>query len=394
MSIERGDPDMMPHRIASEFHSRFSKQPRLFRAPGRVNIIGEHCDYNDGFVMPVNTALYTWLAIAPREDRLIRVHSANFDRTLSLHLDEVVRGDARQWFEYIKAVVWVLQAEGVALRGADILIHGDIPLGGGLSSSASLETVVAFALMELSAANIDRGRLALWCKRAENEFVGVACGIMDQTVISLSGPGYAMKLDCRSLEFDPVPMPEDARILVVDTGVHHQLNDGGFNARRQDCEDAVATLARHCDGISALRDVSMDLLDHHRDQLDEQMYRRARHVVTEIQRVHDAQIAMQHNDLEGLGRILNASHASLRQDFEVSCSELDTLTEIVRASEDVYGSRMVGAGFGGCAIALVKADRLEPVIETICLEYGELLGTEPWWHVVSPSDPVGEVARP
>ena len=385
---------MTPDRMVSEFRARFGTLPRLFRAPGRVNIIGEHCDYNDGFVMPVNTALYTWLAIAPREDRLIHVHSSNFGSTQSLNLENLGKGDGEHWFEYIKAVAWVLHDEGIGLHGAEILIHGEIPLGGGLSSSASLETVLAFALMENTGAGIERGRLARWCKRAENEFVGVNCGIMDQYVISLSESNHAMKLDCRSLEFDQVPMPEDARILVVDTGVKHQLNDGGFNARRQECENAVSIVAGHADGIIALRDVSIELLELHRQELDERLFRRARHVVTELQRVGNAQWAMQHNELETLGRILNASHVSLREDFEVSCSELDALTTIARKCPGVYGSRMVGAGFGGCTISLVKPACLDQVIETICLEYGKQCGAEPWWHVVSPSDPVGEVARP
>jgi galactokinase len=379
------------HSLREEFIARFKRQPRLFRAPGRVNIIGEHCDYNDGFVMPVNTALYTWLAISPRDDRLVRVHSINFDHTQTLHLDELRPGGDEQWFEYIKSVVWVLQDEGVVLSGADVLIHGEIPLGGGLSSSASLETVFAYGLMMISAATIDRGQLAQWCQRAENEFVGVNCGIMDQYVISLSASNQAMKLDCRSLQYDQVALPVSACILVVDTGVHHQLKNGGFKKRRRDCEHVVSILGQLVEGIVALRDVSPAMLELHRGQLDDQAYRRARHVVTEIQRVALAQQAMLDNDLPTLGQILNDSHASLRDDFEVSSEELDALTGIARSCEGVYGARMVGAGFGGCIISLVKLSCLKAVIETICLEYSTLKGSEPWWHVVAASDPVGEV---
>jgi galactokinase len=282
--------------------------------------------------------------------------------------------------------------EGIQLKGADILIQGDIPLGGGLSSSASLETVLAYALLDNIQLELSRSQLALWCQRAENEFVGVACGIMDQFVISLSRHNEAMKLDCRWLEYEQVKIPRDVLLLVVDCGVKHQLSDGGFNALRMDCEQAARLVNQACGNIRALRDVSTDQLVKARELMDNRVYRRARHVVSEIQRVRDAHIALQLSDHLALGTILDASHASLRDDFGVSCDELDALTGIARACDGVYGSRMVGAGFGGCTISLVDANSIGQVTDTICHEYGSLLGSKPWWHVVSPSDPVGRVS--
>jgi galactokinase len=377
--------------VLNAFQSKFAKPARLFRAPARVNIIGEHCDYNDGFVMPSNTALYTWLAIAPREDRIVQVLASDFNQTVRFDLDELHKDPAGAWQEYIKGVLHVLQQEGFELRGADILTTGEIPLGGGLSSSASLETVLAFAMLSIAGHAIDRSQMALMCKIAENEFVGVACGIMDQYVISLCERDKAMKLDCRSLEYEPVPLPDDAQLLIVNSGVVHSLREGSLNNRRQECEQAVSLLIDSGLQIKALRDVSLEDLERHRGALSNVLYRRCRHVLTEIQRVSDAYEAMNNNDPDTLGILMNQSHNSLRDDFEVSCSELDSLVDITRNCEGVYGSRMVGAGFGGCTLSLIKSEKTEAVITEICKHYGEILGHKPWYQIVEPSEPVQEI---
>jgi len=377
--------------VLSAFKTHFKQEPRLFRAPARINVIGEHCDYNDGFVMPANTALYTWLAITPRDDRTVRILASDYNQQAFLDLDKLRPNPNGGWQEYFKGVFHILQDEGFELTGADILTTGEIPLGGGLSSSASLETVTAFAMLTCAGHDIDRQQLALMCKRAENEFVGVACGIMDQYVISLCGKDEAMMLDCRSLEFEPAPLPSDVQFLIVNSGVVHSLREGGLNERRQECEKAVELLTGKGLEITALRDVSMDDLETHRDELGDLLFCRGRHVVSEIQRVHDASRAMIDDDPVKLGQLINQSHDSLRDDYEVSCSELDLLVDIARDCDGVYGSRMVGAGFGGCTVTLVHRDKAEEVASKIGDRYCQVMKHGPWRHIVEVCGPVREI---
>jgi galactokinase len=376
----------------SGFERHFGAPERLYRAPARTNIIGEHCDYNDGLVMPVNMALYTWLATKPRDDRMVRIIASGFDTPAEFDLDALHPEPGGGWAEYPKGVMQVLEANGFALRGADILLATDIPIGGGLSSSASLETVVGMAMLDGAGHAIDRSKLAWMCKAAENEFVGVSCGIMDQYVIALSAKGQAMMLDCRSMRFLQVLVPEDVRLLVVHSGVRHALNDGGFNQRQEECQQVVSILQKENPATRALRDVTAEQLELNREKLGETLFRRARHVVNEIQRVRDAHGAMASGDPQRLGNLLNDSHESLRDDFEVSCAELDDLVTIARNCDGVLGSRMVGAGFGGCTVSLVEAERVDQVQREVCEEYGRKLGRPPWACVVESADPVTEVA--
>ena len=377
--------------VLSAFQSQFGNSARLFRAPARINIIGEHTDYNEGLVMPANTALHTWLAIAPREDRIVRMRALDFDQAVEVSLDTLQTNPNGGWQEYPKGVLHVLQDEGFDLRGADVLIAGEIPLGSGLSSSASLETVMAFAMLSCSAYDIDRCRLALMCREAENEFVGVSCGIMDQYVIALCSRDHAMMLDCRSLEYELVPLPANARLLIVNSGVEHRLREGSLNTRRQECEQATARLADSLPEIVALRDVGPAQLEIHRSTLGDRLYRRSKHVITEIQRVRTALQAMVNDDPVTLGQVMTASHTSLKNDFEVSCDELDALVDISLNCDGVYGSRMVGAGFGGCTVSLVDRKRVGQVIGEICCQYGKQLRRDPWCHVLEASDPVHEL---
>jgi galactokinase len=377
--------------VVTAFRAEFGRPARIFRAPARVNIIGEHCDYNDGFVMPTNTALYTWLAIAPREDRLVRILALDFKQTVEIDLDQLQKDPQGGWQEYIKGVLLILQDEGFELKGADILTTGEIPIGGGLSSSASLEAVLAFAMLSCAGYDVDRQKLALMCKRAENEFVGVSCGIMDQYVISLCGKDQAMMLDCRSLQYKPAPLSDEAQFLIINSGVVHSLREGGLNDRRHECEQAVTHLRNGGLEIDALRDLSLENLDAHHVDLSDVLYRRCRHVVTEIQRVEDAFEAMVNNELDTLGQLMDQSHDSLRDDFEVSCIELDMLVDIARKCDGVYGSRMVGAGFGGCTVSLVNRNNVQSVAEEICAQYLSIKGQDLWYHIVEASDPVQEI---
>ncbi len=375
--------------VHDAFVGRFGGQPQLFRAPGRVNIIGGHTDYNEGFVLPTTTGLHTWVAIAPRTDRTLRVFSRLFDSLEEIDLDRIEKCADAQWYEYVKGVAAILETAGHSLRGADIVIDGDIPLGGGLSSSASLETVLAFALLDRADIEIERGELAQLCQRVETEYVGIRCGIMDQYVISRCVKNRAMMLDCRSLEFQSVEMPADARLLVVDTGVSHRLPVGEYNSRREECEEAVALLAGEIPQLGALRDLDLAQLEAKRKLLDDRHYRRCRHIVSENQRVQDACSALQRGDVQRLGELITASHVSLRDDYEISCAELDALVEIMNSCPEVYGSRLVGGGFGGCVVCLVDAPHLDRVMDRVQVEYGALLGRAPWAHAVTPSDPVG-----
>jgi len=375
--------------IHDEFVRRFGRSPKLFRAPGRINIIGGHTDYNEGFVLPTTTGLYTWIAIAPRDDRILRAFSRIFDSTEDIDLDQIKRRGDGQWCEYVKGVASILEGAGHSLRGADIVIDGDIPLGGGLSSSASLETVLAFALLDCAGIAIDRGELAQLSQRAETDFVGARCGIMDQYVISRCANDRAMMLDCRSLEFQSVALPANSSFLVVDTGVKHRIPAGEYNSRREECEEAVSLLASEIPQLGALRDLDLAQLEDKKKLLDDRHYRRCRHIVSEIQRVKDACAALQRGDVAQLGELITASHVSLRDDYEISCAELDALVEILNSYPEVYGTRLVGGGFGGCTVSLVGSPQLDQVIDKVQTEYGALLGKPPWVHAVTPSDPVG-----
>jgi galactokinase len=383
-------PEMpKPRQVMAEFERRHGGGGRLYRAPGRVNLVGEHTDYNDGFVMPMNTAVFTWVAIRPRADRRVIAHSVLFDETVEFECGSTGHAGSGGWPAYLEGVVRVLSEEGYALSGADLLIDGNVPLGGGLSSSASLETALAVAFLDSAGHPIDPARVALMCQRAENEYVGVKCGIMDQFVIAGGACNHAMKLDCRTLRFEHVALPDNLGILVTDTGVKHQLGAGEYNRRREACESAVAVLAAADPSVRALRDATPELLDRQREALGDTLFRRARHVVTENLRVHAAERALGAGDLEALGRLIDASHDSLRDDYEVSCAELDYLVANARRSAGVYGSRMVGGGFGGCIITLADSGRLPHIRTTLSRAYEEFAGRAPWQHVVEPAPPAG-----
>lgn len=376
-------------KLAKKFKELFDRKPVLYRAPGRVNIIGEHTDYNDGYVMPMNTSVFTWIAACPRNDRVVCLHSVLFGEAFEFNLDDIEPGGAPAWAEYAKGVAYVLQDEGYELTGANLLVDGEIPLGGGLSSSASLEAVIGVALLGSSGLEADPMKLALMCQRAEHEFAGVPCGIMDQAVICCCPEGHAIRLDCRSLEIVGIRLPEDLCLLVVDSGVKHQLSDGGYKQRRAECDFAIGLIRSREQGVSSYRDVSPDMVEKYSTDLGDLPFRRARHVVGETRRVLDAEAAIAREDLEELGKILNASHASLRDDFMVSCKELDFLQQTAVETPGVYGARMVGGGFGGCTITLVDPVCLDDVRTRILRAYKDFSGEEPWSHVVVSAAPAG-----
>ncbi|MBT8078563.1 MAG: galactokinase [Gammaproteobacteria bacterium] len=374
--------------ITVAFERRFGGKPLICRAPGRINIIGAHADYNEGLVLPTTTALYTRVAIASRHDQRIRAWSENFGDGAEFDLPTLQRSDNRHWSDYVKAVVSVLQDTACIKSGFDILINGDLPLGGGLSSSASLETALGYALISIGGNEVDRRQLALLCQRAEAEFVGARCGIMDQYAISCGASGHATLLDCREIRHQDIPLPQGMDILVVDTGVKHELAAGGLNERREECEAAVAALQTVLPGIHALRDVTPGQLENNRELLGELLFTRSRHIVTELQRVREAATALAAGDVARVGALVSESHASSRDDYDVSCDELEALVEILSGCRGCHGARLVGAGFGGCAIGIFSPPYLEEAMNTVSAKYGRMLGRAPWMHAVRPSGPV------
>jgi len=372
--------------IAEQFRAKFGPNPRVYRAPGRVNLIGEHTDYNEGYVMPVALGFYCWVAISPRDDQKLVVSSDGFSDTAEVELDSPEIHPRKTWSDYPIGVALELKRAGVPMRGANLLIHGEVPMGAGLSSSAAIEVATALALAEQSGHSPDRVRLALLCQKAENEFVGARCGIMDQ-FISLHGrKNHALLLDCRLLGFELVAIPECVRLVICNTMVKHELASSGYNQRRAECEEAVQRLAKVLPGIRSLRDVTLDQLELHRGTLSEVLYKRALHVITENARVLDAAGALRAEDLERFGKRMAESHRSLRDLYEVSCAELDLMVEQANRQEGVYGARMTGGGFGGSTINLVKSRFADPFAENVARGYEKETGIVPQIHICAPAE--------
>ena len=379
--------------LTRRFEELFDKSPRLYRAPGRVNLIGEHTDYNDGFVMPAAIGMYCWTAIAPRSDRQIHLYSDNFKCSISIDLDAtqiVRRGD---WTDYVIGTAIAIEQEGHHLRGAELLVHGEIPFGSGLSSSAAIEVASGFALLENADLKVDLTRLALACQRAENEFVGAHVGIMDQFISAHGRAGHALRLDCRSCDYALLPIPADVSLVVCNTGVKHSIAGGEYNLRRAQCEEGVRLLSSALPGIRALRDVSSAQLEQHKDLLSELIYRRCRHVVTEDERVEQAAEAFRRGDLNQLGELMAASHRSLRDDYEVSCRELDVMVEIANIQPGLVGARMTGGGFGGCTVNLVRTDAAAEFRRNVTVAYEQQTGIHPEIYILCAADGVRRVTQ-
>lgn len=357
-------------------------------APARVNIIGEHTDYNDGFVLPTCTALFTRVSAVARSDRELHVQSSTVNDTRVLKLDSLQPDNSGEWVEYVKGVAAGLQLAGFELQGADLNIESNIPLGAGLSSSASLELSVGKALLGLSGATMAPPDLALLCQKAEQDFAGVRCGIMDQYTLACAQFGNALLLDCRSLQTKQVNLPDDMAFVLTDSGVRHSLIDGEYNNRAQECAAAVEIISKTKPSASTLRDVDAELLSTNKNKLGDVLFRRCRHVVTENERVMRMAQALETNDLEQAGSLLTACHASLRDDYEVSCAELDTLVDIANADDRVMGSRMVGAGFGGCVLSACRKEDTAAAAAQICAAYAAVSGQEPLQHIVQAAHPV------
>jgi galactokinase len=347
--------------LAQAFSERYGKTARVFSAPGRVNLIGEHTDYNEGLVLPIAIKERTRVAAAARPDRVIRAYSQSLKKERSFSLDEpwARRG---KWLDYVEGMARTLVARGVPVGGADLMVSSDVPPGAGLSSSAALELSVGQALLALASREMPPRELALAGQAAEHDYVGVNCGIMDQLVCALGRAGHALLIDCRSLEITEVKIPElPAKILVFDTRVRHAHAASGYNRRREECQEAVALLNEAGFALTSLRDLAVERLEAAERALPDPLARRVRHVVRENGRTTAAVDALRRSHLPGLGRLMNGSHASLRDDYAVSAPELDHLVDVAQRQEGVLGARMTGGGFGGSVIVLVKTPNVDPV---------------------------------
>ena len=371
----------------------FEAEPRIFRAPGRVNLIGEHTDYNDGFVMPAAIGLYTYAAALPSGDSRLKVHSANFDETREFELSSLPPGRTGHWSDYVVGVAAALKTYGCALRGAKLVISGEVPIGAGLSSSAAIEVATALALLALSGIDLDRATIARVCQRAENEYTGARCGIMDQFVSCFGEAGCALMLDCRSLDYSFLPINDEVRIVICNTHVKHALAGGEYNSRRADCESSVEYLKRYIPGITALRDVSMQQLESFGSGLNETAFKRCRHVISENTRVLASAEALKRNDHKRFGRLMYESHLSLRDDYQVSCAELDLMVEDARNMEGVLGARMTGGGFGGCTVNLVETGAIERFTSDIARRYRACTSVDPEIYVCSAVAGAGPVQK-
>jgi galactokinase len=379
--------------LKEEFQRSYDRRPAIFRAPGRVNLIGEHTDYNDGFVMPAAIGFYTWIAAGGREDRTLHIRSEEFHETVDLSLDSLAGPPRRHWSDFVRGVAAILQTEGTRLSGANLIIQGQVPMGAGLSSSASLEVATGLALLSAAQAEVPPLELVKICQRAEHEYVGTRCGIMDQFIAVFASSGHALILDCRSLEYQSLSVPADARLVICNTMVKHELASGEYNRRRADCEAGVKIFRHSLPQVHALRDVSMKDLAAHQKELPEVVCRRCRHVISENQRVLDAAEALRASDLGRFGLLMYESHRSLRDDYEVSSKELDLLVEIASSCDGVYGSRMTGGGFGGCTISLVRSESVASFRQRILNKYRQETGITPDLYVCSAAQGAGAWAE-
>ncbi len=362
--------------------------PRIVvRAPGRVNLIGEHTDYNDGYVLPIAMSQALYVTAGPSPDGRIAAHSTAFNETVDFPVDDPGCPGQPAWANYVRGVAAMLVREGILLRPCRLMIHSDVPLGAGVSSSAALEIGTALALLGMAGRRFDAIPLALLARQAEHEYAHSPCGIMDQFICVLGKARNALMLDCRSQTYEQIPMAFAGAVLVImNTQVKHAIGSSQYPVRQQQCRQGLAVLQHSDPRLIALRDADMAMLTKHKGRMDEVVFRRCRHVITEIARVPEAAEAMRSGDVEAFGRLMFDSHASLKDDYEVSCGELDALVEIAREVPGVYGARMTGGGFGGCAIALVEGGAEQALREAVRQRYDTRFGQPAIVYTTTASD--------
>lgn len=385
----------MEQKIAVQFSEIYplSASPLIIRSPGRINIIGEHTDYNNGFVLPAAIDKAIYVAIAKRDDSEIHLYAGDYKQHHTLTTATVETSD-KHWPNYILGVVDQIQKKGHTIGGFNLLIDGDVPLGAGLSSSAAVECATAFALNELFGLGLSKLQMVQVAQKAEHTFAGVMCGIMDQFASMFGKKDRVIQLDCRSLEYEYVPLNlEGYKIVLLNTNVKHSLSSSEYNTRRLQCEQGVELVKKHVPGVLSLRDVTMQMLHEYVLPVDELIYTRCKYVVEEIQRLLEGCKDLQHGDIEALGKKMYRTHEGLSKEYEVSCKELDFLVTAVKDNPDVVGARMMGGGFGGCTINIVKEAAIEPLIESISKKYKEKMQLDLTAYIVQIENGTGLVTE-
>jgi galactokinase len=378
-------------KLRTQFGDVYQRDCRVFSAPGRVNLIGEHTDYNDGFVLPMAIDRRTFVAAATRPDSILRCTSNEFSGQIQFTLNADLQ-PSKDWSNLIRGMAASLIRAGYELSGADLLFESEVPMGAGLASSAAFEIAAGFALLNLSTdLPLDPIELALAAQRAEQEFTGTQCGIMDQFVACLAVKNHALLIDCRSLEYEPVQLGmNEERIVVCNTMVKHDLSTGEYNRRRAECQEAVRRLAGNIYEIESLREVDLEAFNEYYATLPDLIGRRGRHVITENKRTLNAVQALKIGDLGHFGQLMYASHESLSKDYEVSCRELDLLVELAAACPGVFGARMTGGGFGGCTVNLIRANEVDHFVERVTTRYENEIGRRPECYICQPSEGMRE----
>ena len=363
--------------IENKFKELYKSNPLLVRSPGRINLIGEHTDYNDGFVFPAAIDKEILFAVAKNNLNTFRFYANDLDESFELPLDKLKKSETH-WANYLLGVAAQFKKAGYTLQGIDCVFGGDIPLGAGLSSSAAIENGFAFALNEIFQFEVSKIDMIKMAQKAEHEYAGVLCGIMDQFASMHGKKNHALKLDCRSLDYQYASIDlKDYSIVLCDTKVKHELASSAYNTRRKECETGVSILQQYNSNITALRDVSIELLNLHQKDFDPIIYKRCKYVIEENMRVESAFLALQNNDIIALGALMYQSHLGLQNDYEVSCSELDLLYDFAQKSDAVIGARMMGGGFGGCTINMVKKNHIAPFSDELTAYYLDKTGVIP-----------------
>lgn len=386
MKVER-------ERALRMHRQRFGRDGLIFAAPARVNLIGEHTDYTGGFVMPMAIDFRTVAVVSAREDDRAVFYSANYDQEVGFEIASLKRKPGGGWSEYPAGVLWSLGKEGVAVGGFDMSLVGDVPLGAGLSSSASVEVATAMALLGHAGTELPLDKVATLCRRAENEYVGAKSGIMDQFVVTGAVAQRAMLLDCRSLEYELLPLPDEVRVVICNSMVKHAVATGEYGDRSTEVEAGQAVLRREKSGIKLLRDATLEDLEACRDLMSAASFKRCRHIITENGRVMEARAALLKGDMERFGALMVEAHVSVRDDFAASCEEVDVLVAIAMQQAECFGARITGGGFGGCSVNVVRADAAERFVATLRREYAVKTGIEADCFVCTPSDGAFALAK-
>jgi galactokinase len=380
-------------RALQVHRQRFKQEGQIFAAPARVNLIGEHTDYTGGLVMPMAIDFQTVAVVSAREDGRAGFYSANYDGEVGFGIASLERTPAGHWSDYPMGVLWSLRKEGVDVGGFNMSLVGDVPLGAGLSSSASVEVATAMALLGRSAVELPLEKVATLCRRAENEFVGAKSGIMDQFAVAGCVANRAMLLDCRSLEYELLPLPDQVKVVICNSMVKHAVATGEYGDRSSEVEAGQAVLRRERPGVKLLRDATLEDLEACREMMSAASFKRCRHIITENARVLEAREALLQSDMERFGALMVEAHVSFRDDFAASCEEVDVLVTIATQQEECFGARITGGGFGGCTVNMVRADAAEQFVATLRREYAAKTGIEADCFVCTPSDGAFALAK-